>query len=76
MTDREVERLSSGPVNEPLFLRAKDLQKIKGGLIDPVVFGANEDRWGHIIKKLGGNVYTLKQLRAEELYARVRENMK
>ncbi len=26
--------------------------------------------------KLGGNVYTLKQLRAEELYARVRENLK
>jgi Mg-chelatase subunit ChlD len=25
--------------------------------------------------KLGGNVYTLKQLRAEELYARVRENL-
>lgn len=27
-------------------------------------------------EKLGGNVYTLKQLRAEELYARVRENLK
>jgi magnesium chelatase subunit D len=26
--------------------------------------------------KLGGNVYTLKQLKAEELYARVRENLK
>ena len=25
--------------------------------------------------KLGGNVYTLKQLRAEELYAKVRENL-
>ena len=29
-----------------------------------------------LAEKLGGNVYTLKQLRAEELYARVRENMK
>jgi DNA-directed RNA polymerase subunit beta' len=47
MTDREVERLSSGAVKEPAFLRAKDLQKIKGGLVDPLIFGANEDRWGH-----------------------------
>ena len=29
-----------------------------------------------LAEKLGGNVYTLKQLRAEELYARVRENLK
>ena len=28
-----------------------------------------------LAEKLGGNVYTLKQLRAEELYARVRENL-
>lgn len=29
-----------------------------------------------LAEKLGGNVYTLKQLRAEELYARVREHLK
>lgn len=29
-----------------------------------------------LAEKLGGSVYTLKQLRAEELYARVRENLK
>lgn len=28
-----------------------------------------------LAEKLGGNVYTLKQLRAEDLYARVRENL-
>lgn len=28
-----------------------------------------------LAEKMGGNVYTLKQLRAEELYARVRENL-
>jgi DNA-directed RNA polymerase subunit beta' len=48
ITDREVTKMSSGAVSEPLFLRAKDLQRIKGGLVDPLVFGSNEDRWGHI----------------------------
>lgn len=30
---------------------------------------------GALAEKMGGNVYTLKQLKAEELYARVRENL-
>lgn len=47
MTDREVERLSAGKVHEPLFFRAKDLLRLKRGLVDPTIFGAHDDRWGH-----------------------------
>ncbi|KKM90307.1 hypothetical protein LCGC14_1239950, partial [marine sediment metagenome] len=47
MTDREVTRLSNGEVREPLFLRGKDLQRIKGGLLDPIIHGADDDQWSH-----------------------------
>lgn len=47
MTTKEVEKISAGAVKEPLFLRAKDLQKIKGGLFDPIIHGADEDNWSH-----------------------------
>jgi len=41
--------LSNGAVNDPVFVRAKDLREEKGGLLDPTIFGGREGtRWGHI----------------------------
>jgi DNA-directed RNA polymerase subunit beta' len=49
MTDREVDKLSSGEVKEPIFLKAKNLKEEKGGLMDTFTFGGRlGDRWGHI----------------------------
>lgn len=49
LTDREVEKLSGGVVEEPVFVRGKDLKEEKGGLMDPFIFGGRQgDRWGHI----------------------------
>lgn len=49
ITDREVTNLSSGAVQEPIFVRAKDLGEEKGGLMDPLIFGGRTGtRWGHI----------------------------
>lgn len=48
LTDREISNLSNGKVEEPLFLRAKDLGDEKGGLTDPNIFGRMKDKWGHI----------------------------
>jgi DNA-directed RNA polymerase subunit beta' len=48
MTDVGVDKMTSGAVQEPLFLRAKDLREERGGLMDPLIFGPEKDRWGHI----------------------------
>ena len=48
MTDREVKNLSSGEIKEPVFLKAKNLEEERQGLMDPIVFGGRlGDRWGH-----------------------------
>lgn len=49
LTDREVDNLSNGPLKEPVFVRGKDLEEEKGGLMDPIVFGGRKgSNWGHI----------------------------
>lgn len=51
LTDRETTNLSSGAVQDPLFLKAKDLSEEKGGLMDPLIFGPGGragTQWGHI----------------------------
>lgn len=48
ITDGEVNKLSNGEVKEPIFVRAKDLREEKGGLMDPLIFGPEKDRWGHM----------------------------
>lgn len=49
LTDREVERISSGEVNKVAFYRAKDMEPIRGGFFDPVKFGGFKGtKWGHI----------------------------
>lgn len=51
MTDREVVgkgKLSAGEVVEPLFVQAKDLKDVRGGLVDESIFGVDGGRWGHI----------------------------
>lgn len=49
MTDREVTKMSSGEVKEPIFLKAKNLKEEKGGLMDPFTTGGRlGDRWSHI----------------------------
>jgi DNA-directed RNA polymerase beta subunit/DNA-directed RNA polymerase beta' subunit len=48
MTNREVENLTSGAVQDAVFMRAKDLKDDVGGLTDPYIFGAAGDRWGHL----------------------------
>lgn len=59
MTDRDVEKISSGAVTAPqdgdpakggpVFVRAKDLKEEAGGLLDRTIFGGRDGhRWGHI----------------------------
>ncbi len=49
MTDKEVDHLSNGALKEPIFVRGKDLEEEKGGLMDPIVFGGRKGaNWGHI----------------------------
>ena len=49
MTDDELDKISSGEVKKPMFYRAKDMEPIKGGFLDPVKFGGYKGtKWGHI----------------------------
>jgi len=49
LTDRDVSQMTSGPVKNPLFVRAKDLRPERGGLFDPVLTGGTTGtRWSHI----------------------------
>lgn len=49
LTDDEVTAMSSGPVKNPLFVRAKDLRPERGGLFDPVTTGGTTgNKWAHI----------------------------
>lgn len=49
MTDGEVLKNSSGEVKKPMFFRAKDMEPIKNGFLDPVKFGGYKGtKWGHI----------------------------
>lgn len=49
LTDTDTERISSGPVKNPLFVRAKDLRPERGGLFDPVNTGGTAGhKWAHI----------------------------
>lgn len=48
MTDREVERLSAGAIQDAKFFRSKDLRPDPGGLYDPRIFGGDGFKWGHI----------------------------
>lgn len=49
LTDKDVEELSGGEVQNPEVVDARDLKPIKGGLFDPDVFGGHGGRsWGHI----------------------------
>ena len=49
LTDRDVKRMSSGKIVNPLLVRAKDLRPEKGGLFDPVATGGTVgQKWSHI----------------------------
>src|SRR5690606_1297016 len=49
LTDKDVEKLSNGPLQEPVFVKAKNLEEERGGLMDPQIFGGRQgDKWGHI----------------------------
>jgi len=49
LTDRDVSALSSGPVENPLIVRSKDLQPEVGGLFDPARTGGLQGtKWAHI----------------------------
>lgn len=49
MTDVDVDKISNGAVEDPVFVKAKDLKEEKGGLLDTSIFGGRKgDRWGHI----------------------------
>lgn len=49
MTNREIDNLSNGPINEYQFVRAKDLAELKGGLMDrQTTGGLKGTKWSHI----------------------------
>ena len=48
MTDIETTNLSSGEVKDAVFKKAKNLEDERGGLTDPMIFGLEKNRWGHI----------------------------
>lgn len=49
MTDSEVLKASHGDVKKPMFFRAKDMEPIKGGFLDPVKTGGYKGtKWNHI----------------------------
>jgi RNA polymerase Rpb2, domain 6/RNA polymerase Rpb1, domain 2 len=50
MTDKDVERLSAGPVKEALTFQVKDEKLVpeKGGLFDPAVTGVQGERYTHV----------------------------
>lgn len=49
LTDADVERMSSGAIDNPRMVRAKDLYPERGGLFDEVITGGSRgERWSHI----------------------------
>ena len=49
LTDRDVMKMSAGPIKNALFVRAKDLKPERGGFFDPVATGGlSGKKWGHI----------------------------
>lgn len=49
LTDKHIDEISAGKVEEPLFLRAKDLKPEDQGLFDPVLTGgASGTKWAHV----------------------------
>lgn len=49
LTDKDVTKMSSGAVKNPLFVRSKDLRPERGGLFDPVLTGGlNGSKWSHV----------------------------
>lgn len=49
MTDAEVLKNSSGEIKKPIFFRAKDMEPMKGGFLDPVKTGGYKgNKWNHI----------------------------
>lgn len=48
MTDQEIDKISNGEITDPVFLKAKNLEEERKGLMDPFVFGGRQgERWGH-----------------------------
>ena len=48
LTDPDVTQMSSGKIDTPLFVRAKDLRPERGGLFDPVSTGGTTGtKWSH-----------------------------
>lgn len=49
MTDKEVDKISNGPIKDFQFVRAKDLAELKGGLMDrQITGGLRGTHWSHI----------------------------
>jgi len=49
LTDRDITRRSAGAIQQPLFVKAKDLSPERGGFFDPVVTGGTQgQKWAHI----------------------------
>jgi len=49
LTDRDIDKLSSGAITRGTMVREKDLNPEKGGLFDPVITGGtNGSRWSHV----------------------------
>ena len=52
MTDKDIEEMSAGEINDATIVRAKDLKEEKGGLFDPDITGGldteDKGKWSHI----------------------------
>ena len=49
LTEKQIDSMSEGKINNPFTVRAKDLKPEKGGLFDESITGGpNGDRWTHI----------------------------
>lgn len=51
MTDKDIEKMSNGEIEDATIVKAKNLQEEKGGLFDPEITGGKdgkESKWSHI----------------------------